>query len=58
MDARSGAWLRRCLPAAYDRRLRDAAFPGGHFFLRDHAVEINRLIGEWLAGVAARQPVP
>ena len=34
------------------------SFPGGHFFLRDHAVEINRLIGERLAGVAARQPVP
>ncbi|BCJ50473.1 thioesterase [Actinoplanes sp. NBRC 14428] len=30
------------------------SFPGGHFFPRDHAEEINRLIGERLAGVAAR----
>jgi surfactin synthase thioesterase subunit len=33
------------------------SFPGGHFFLSNHAAEINRLIGERLAGVAARQPV-
>lgn len=32
------------------------SFPGGHFFLKDHADEINRLIGEQLAGLAAAHP--
>jgi pyochelin biosynthetic protein PchC len=34
------------------------SFPGGHFFLKDHAAEINRLIGEQLAAAATRRPVP